>query len=345
MPSYLYTVLHPEIYHGRRAQAPFFEGWYFKLVSADERVKLAVIPGVILGEHGHAFIQVLDGAGGESAYYRFGLDELRAAEQHFELWIGENHFSLTGMQLALDRHPQAQDGLLAPDRRLALHGQVQFGPPAPWPVSLGSPGIMGPYAWAPAMECYHGVLSFDHTLRGRLALDDEAVDFDDGRGYIEKDWGRSFPQAWVWLQSNHFHAPAQAGGPVGGGPGGTCLTGSIAIIPWRGRSFNGFIVGLWHAGQLYRFASYTGAQVERLQIDEQQVRWTLRDRRLRLELTARRSRAGLLLGPEPLEMGKRVLESLSAQVEVRLSRLDGRVIFEGSGRHAGLEVYDAQRLV
>lgn len=30
------------------------------------------------------------------------------------------------------------------------------------------------------------------------------MDFSGGRGYIEKDWGQSFPAAWVWLQINYL---------------------------------------------------------------------------------------------------------------------------------------------
>ncbi|QII81181.1 hypothetical protein G7057_00970 [Jeotgalibaca arthritidis] len=26
-----------------------------------------------------------------------------------------------------------------------------------------------------------------------------------GKGYIEKDWGRSFPKNYIWIQSNHFN--------------------------------------------------------------------------------------------------------------------------------------------
>ena len=36
-----------------------------------------------------------------------------------------------------------------------------------------------------------------------------------------------------------------------------------AIIPWLGSTFWGTIVGLWHEGRLYRFATYTGAKMER----------------------------------------------------------------------------------
>ena len=51
--------LNPGSYHGTNKKPPFFEGWYYKLVSADEKQKIAIIPGVILGKEAHAFIQVL----------------------------------------------------------------------------------------------------------------------------------------------------------------------------------------------------------------------------------------------------------------------------------------------
>ena len=131
---------------------------------------------------------------------------------------------------------------------------------------------MGWYAWVPGMECYHGVLSFDHALQGALTLNGKRMDFSGGRGYIEKDWGQSFPSAWVWFQSNHFK-DARA-----------CITASVAIIPWQRRSFRGFIVGLWLEGKLHRFATYSGAQIESLEIFDDHVDWVLKNRRMRLLL-------------------------------------------------------------
>ena len=39
------AILNPSTYHGTRQKPPFFEGWYFKMVSADEKHKIAIIPG------------------------------------------------------------------------------------------------------------------------------------------------------------------------------------------------------------------------------------------------------------------------------------------------------------
>jgi tocopherol cyclase len=173
------------------------------------------------------------------------------------------------------------------------------------------------------------VLSLDHSLHGTFTVDGQDINWNGGRGYIEKDWGTSFPSAWVWFQTNHFARP------------GISLTASVAIIPWLQSSFRGFIIGLWHEGQLYRFATYTGAQLEHLELTAERVLWTVSDRAHRLEMSAMRASGGLIRGPSKADMGVRVPETLSAVIEVRLARL-GRardeVILADTGRYGGLEV-------
>jgi hypothetical protein len=193
---------------------------------------------------------------------------------------------------------------------------------------------MGWYAWMPRMECYHGVLSFDHSISGTLEVEGQAHVFDGGRGYIEKDWGKAFPAGYIWFQSNHFDVPR------------ACLTASIAMIPWLGSAFRGFIIGLWLDGRLYRFATYTGARTERLVLQDEQVDWVVSDRHLRLEMQVVQAGGGLIFGPTRQNMGRRVDETLDASLWVRLRERGGRMLFEGSGRHAGLEINgDVQRLL
>ena len=313
----------PNRYHGWGRRRNYFEGWYFKIVDPTERYAFAIIPGISMDQDGnrHAFIQVLDGKQCTAAYHNFPAEAFLPASTHFEVQLGPNRFSDGKMELELSE----------------LRGKLHLKHISPWPRMLGAPGIMGWYSFVPFMECYHGVVSLDHALYGALEVDGAAVDFGGGRGYIEKDWGQSFPQAWVWLQSNHF---AQAG---------VCLTGSIAIIPWRRTSFNGFIVGLWVDGRLYRFATYTGAEVAELTITDDAVQWVLRDKSYQLSILAQRgpaSHVGLLKGPTTLEMGKRVEETLTATVEVALHEVgSGREVFAGYGRCAGLEVYNPAALL
>jgi hypothetical protein len=121
------------------------------------------------------------------------------------------------------------------------------------------------------------------------------------------------------------------------------------MIPWLSSTFRGFVVGLWHGHTLYRFATYTGARIEKLEIADQQVEWTIRNRTARLKIHARRTHGGVLRGPTVADMGVRVPETLLGQVTARLSRFDGQreaILFEGTGRNAGIEVVgDVDRLL
>ena len=45
-------IFHPEAFHGHGRSKRYFEGWYVKVVSADQKTRWAVIPGVFLGLDG-----------------------------------------------------------------------------------------------------------------------------------------------------------------------------------------------------------------------------------------------------------------------------------------------------
>lgn len=325
MGSWLKHIFHPERYHGEGRKPPFFEGWYFKLVDAAGENRYAIIPGIFLSdqrENHHAFIQVLNGSDGTVAYHRFPTDRFTAARDRFEVRIGENLFSSDRITLVLS------------DDEGVTRGDIGFSGRVPWPVTLRAPGIMGWYAWVPMMECYHGVLSMDHALEGILSIGEREVDFRGGRGYIEKDWGKSFPAGWVWMQTNHFEEP------------GLSLSASIAIIPWLRGAFPGFIIGLLHRGHLYRFATWTGARTEHLELTDDTVDWVVADRHLRLQLHGRYDAGGLLFGPGRDRMHERVNETMTGLVRVRLAGRDGAIIFEGTGHQAGIEVQgDLDRLL
>ncbi|MFU8827527.1 MAG: tocopherol cyclase family protein, partial [Brevefilum sp.] len=151
------------------------------------------------------------------------------------------------------------------------------------------------------------------------------LDFSGGRGYIEKDWGKQFPSAWVWGQSNHFETP------------GVSLMLSVAVTPWIGRSFGGFIIGFLHQGEIHRFATYNGSKIEAFSIHDTEVHLTVRNPSHRLKIRALRVEGGLLQAPTMTSMDRRIVETLNARLEVRFEDLHGRVLFEGTGMHAGLE--------
>lgn len=314
-------VMHPEGFHGHGRRGRFFEGWYHKLVGPDGRA-LALIPGWFQAADGarFGFLLIFDELTATVRTVRFDAADVRAEALTYDFRLGPNRFSADHLVLDID----------TPE--VTLKGEVRATELHPWPVTLGSPGVMGWYGWVPLMQCWHGVVSLDHRLHGTLVLDGVTRGFDGGRGYTEKDWGWSFPDAWVWMQAN---------------AAGTSLTASVATIPWlAGTSFAGFIVGMLHDGVLHRFTTYARGRIEALEVTDADVRWTLRNRTHRLELHAVRGGVTVLLpAPDVHDMVPKVPESLGVQITARLSTLAGEELVALRSPSGALEVMgDTQRL-
>ena len=245
----------PDMYHGWGKTRRYFEGWYIKIVDNTEGYAFAFIPGISMSPDGtaHAFIQVLDGKQCTSNYYRFDTSDFKPSETEFNLQLADNQFSTQTLKLNLPN----------------IQGTLTFHNPIPWTKMLGAPGIMGWFGFVPFMECYHGVVSLNHTISGSLNINGKDVDFTNGCGYIEKDWGISFPRGWIWLQSNHFFEKTDKPQTETTPQYPISLIASVAHIPFLGTHFIGYIVGFWYNNKLHRFATYTGAKMKAQLIDNQ----------------------------------------------------------------------------
>lgn len=281
-------------------------------MNKEEDQAFAIIPGISIDEHGKgaAFIQLMDGKKLEAHYFDFAQDEFRPDPEQFDVQLGSNYFSAEKVILDLPN----------------LKGELQLEEITPWPKSLGAPGIMGWYSFVPFMQCYHGVVSLNHTLIGKLDYNGSEINFNNGIGYIEKDWGTSFPKCWIWMQSNHFDDLDRK----------VSLMASVAHIPWLGKYFIGFLVGFYLDDKLYKFATYTGAK-RTTRIHGDQVELSFTQGKHELKIIAHKAEGTDLISPISGEMRGKVNESLLAKLEVQLYE-KGALIYEGAGRNAGLEL-------
>jgi len=306
-------LYHPSWFQGSVSGRRYFEGWYFKQVSRDRQHVLSVIPGISLGKYRHAFVQVLNGITGASEYFEYDISDFQSARTGFDIRIGPNRFSENSVTLDINQ------------KRKHISGTLRFSGLNPFPVRLFSPGIMGWYAFVPFMECYHGVVSMTHRVDGVVEAGDTRMDFSAGKGYMEKDWGTSFPESWVWTQCNHFEDEEAS------------FMLSVARIPWLFRAFPGFISFLRYKGSLITFATYTGAKVLRLEESGGILRIEIRDRRHRLSVEVRPAVSAVLKAPRSGSMERHIKESVDSEISVRLAGSGGVVLFEGKGTRAGLE--------
>jgi len=311
------NVFKPELFQGSLKQNNYFEGWYFKHVSKDLDQVYSFIPGISLHtDNPHAFIQVINGLTGETNYIEYPVSEFSFSTKYFRVEVGGSVFTADSMVLNINSPQIKVDG------RLSYSGSVKY------PSSVFAPGIMGWYSFVPFMECKHGVVSVTHRIDGTITVDKKQIDFSGGKGYIEKDWGKSFPESWIWLQSNNFENSD------------ACIMMSIAKIPWLGSFFTGFLGFLYFDGKFFPFSTYHKSEITDLGLANEKLTVSFRSKKYHLKIIASLKQSGILLAPKSGKMSRRIKESVDSELEVVLTDLNGTVLFHDLAQRAGLEVIE-----
>ncbi|MBK9390877.1 MAG: hypothetical protein IPN68_12015 [Bacteroidetes bacterium] len=310
-------IFKPELFQGSLQTNNYFEGWYFKHVSKNLNNVYSFIPGISLSDNDpHSFIQVINGITGKTCYITYPVNEFKWEKDKLFLKIGNSVFTDEFIELNIE------------NEKINVSGRLEYRNIVKYPKTLSSPGIMGWYSYIPFMECKHGIVSVNHKISGTLTIDNELIDLNEGKGYIEKDWGTSFPEAWVWIQSNNFNNPD------------TAFTFSVAKIPWMGRHFPGFISFLYFDKRFFLFSSYNNTALNEINYDGKTISFTLKNKETTLKVTAVKNKSGELMAPVSGKMTRRIKESIDSTVILTLFNKSGNIIYSDSAQRAGLEIID-----
>jgi tocopherol cyclase len=312
-----FRFLNPGNFQGDLKKKNYFEGWYFKHVSHDLENVCSFIPGVALTRHDpHAFIQVINGITGETEYITYPLDQFTWEKKKLYLKIGNSVFTDKYISLNIESD------------KLSLTGRVDYNNIIKYPWSLISPGIMGWYSFVPYMECKHDIVSVNHDLTGQITLNGTSINLTDGKGYIEKDWGTSFPEVWIWMQSNNFSNP------------NVSFSFSVAKIPWLGRFFMGFIAFLYLNGRFFLFSTYNKSVIADIRHDNRSISLSMQNNTSILSITVIKNNFGELRAPASGDMSRRIKESIDSTIDLNLYDKRGELIYKDTGKRAGCEVVE-----
>lgn len=316
------TILNPNLYHGKRKESNFFEGWYFKIVDKNNLYKFAFIPGIALGQNksqNHSFIQIVDGKDITYKYLKYDEKLFRYDNNNFKVSINSNMFSLEKISLALNYKTNEGDK--------KIKGTLNFKDTLPWPDSIINPGSMGFYNYLLFMECYSQVCVLDGRIEGSLEIDGKLIDFTDGKVYIEKNWGKSFPKSWIWIQSNNFENKSVS------------VTCSLATIPFPIKDFRGFLIAVTINGKFISFTTINNSKlfIKNLGKDVELV-VSKGNLQLTLKTTTVLSDFVLCMAPKNGHMIPLVKETLAGSVEMILEDTQsGNILYRGIGQSTGIE--------
>lgn len=291
-------------FHGYQKNHSFFEGWYLKHQSSDG--VLALIPAYHIDRQGRrsASLQIVTDT--ESWIIPYSADRFQAASSLFYVNLDTSAFSEQGIHLDI----AAKD--------VVLTGRISYSP-----FTTPSYDIMGPFCAVPFMQCRHGVLSLAHRLSGQVVINGRRLDFDGGIGYIEKDWGRSFPSRYIWTQCSWTDKKTKT--PC-------CVMLSIADIPFAGTHFTGCIGSILFRGKEYRLATYKGVKI--LEYTRREI--VVSQNGMLLHINLIKEQPLSLAAPALGSMSRTIKESAACQVRYQLFFQEKKV-FDILCRHAGFE--------
>lgn len=312
----------PLKFKGKNKKDNYFEGWYFKLVSSNLKNVISIIPGISkCGSDTHAFIQSIisyeihNRIILETFYHQFSKHDFQYNDHQFQLIIGKNTFNNEGIDLNLK------------NKECSIQGNINFSGFTKIKRNILSPNAMGCFAYIPFMECYHDIISMNHNLEGFLKVNNQKFKFDGGKGYIEKDWGTSFPKEYIWLQSNHFDNSDAS------------IMFSLAHIPFMGTSFQGFICNFTFDCHEYRFATYNNSRVKRIKNNSNMLEFNIVKGKYNLHINAEITLdSGSLKAPDKGAMSVQIKEGLSGTVKIKLTK-GTEILFQGTGNKCAIEVY------
>lgn len=180
----------PELFHSKLKRSRFFECWEHKLISEDGQDILIVIGVIILGKEKLCYNEVIDGKSGKSYLVKYPINDYKPKNN--ECRYANTTFSKDGIELNLE------------DDEFRISGRITFGDLKKFPSNIFSPGLMSYYSFLPFMESYFSLISLHHSINGKITINNNVYNFDNGSSYIEKGWGKKFPDSWLMIHCNTF---------------------------------------------------------------------------------------------------------------------------------------------
>lgn len=311
----LFTKRYPEVFQGERAirrAVNYFEGWYFKVNSND--FGISFIPGISIdcGQQ-IAFVQVI--TNGASYFINYNIGDFKFGYNPFYVQIGDNVFSKEKIVVDIcDRN-----------QNLEIKGNLRIFNSQNIKNSILYPNIMGPFSYVPQMECNHAILSMKNSVDGIVRINGMIHELKNGIGYIEKDWGVSFPKSYIWCQGNNFkNKPAS-------------FMLSIASIPIKCISFEGLIAVLMVDNKEFKFTTYNNSKIVQKELSNDGINIILKRGKYVLKVWFNRGKSLGLVAPVAGRMNRGIDESICSSVSVTLIK-SNELLFSDTSENCGLEI-------
>lgn len=288
-------------YNGSKRKKNYFEGWFFKHSSED--LNIAFIPSIaIVNKQKECYIQVITNT--FSHTFHFPYPEFKACKHSLYIRIKNNIFCEKKVILNLK------------DDELTIIGELNYSD-----FTKLNKNIMGMFKNFPFMECKHDIFSIKHFVNGNIKINGNEFNITNGKGYIEKDFGYSFPTKYLWIQCNDFMNK------------NISFFFSMATIPYLGISFKGLICSLIYNNKEYRFATYNFSKIKSVRKNK----IILKKGKYILEIIFSNRNSHNLQAPIKGRMDRQIIECINGKCIIILKKANKDIV-TAVGKNTGIEI-------
>lgn len=311
----LYMMNNPELFQGEKYlndSKDYFEGWYFKNTGINNSISF--IPGININkDNKKSFIQVI--TNDSSWFINYDIDDFQYNHEPFWIKIGNNFFSKERVHI----------DIVDNELDLEIKGDLKYKNNICLKRKTLSPNIMGIFSYIPFMECNHSILSMKNIVDGIISINDKNIEIFNGNGYIEKDFGISFPKYYIWGQGNDFNDKDVA------------FFISVANIPFKLFNFRGFICSLIINNKEYRFTTYNNSKILKYDVKDNGYEIIIKKGKYLLEIEAFSIDGFMLKAPMNGNMDKEILESIDSNIKITLKKNE-QILFSDISSNCGVEI-------
>jgi len=294
----MFGINKPTTLRGNLERNKYFEGWFQKIYSKEYNASFVIIYGYATRntEDRLGFIQILIPKKAPKIIY-FNRNEISCDSEQHIVRMGENLLTTEIIQI------NTKD--LTIQLKL-MNNQVK----------RTFKNSMGYSYFLPNLPCYHSVLNTGHQVTGEIQQKDIRYVLNNDRGYLEKNWGTSFPESYIWLHAVDPHDSKVS------------MLFSLAEIKWIGKKF------IKHVGHFH----YDNKQIDLRSLmnfvfsnpksskDKYEIRMI--SKTIQLDILIVFGDKVLLKGPQEGVLSSDIIHYIDADIHIRLSENNKTKMFQ-----------------
>jgi hypothetical protein len=298
-------------FHYLGVSQPSFEGFYCKVAKPDGTT-IAVICGFArTKEKSYAFIQI----GSHfcaTKYFEYPIDSLNINKEGFSFSIEQHQISMQGISI----------------RETDCEINLTFDNFIAWKRTLLKPSIMGALTYVPFVECKHDIVGPHFNASGTVKIEEQIIHFTSDAGYIDRNWGKSFPKKYCWGHLSGFSDDSISIQFAKGSPKWLWLTIPVHI---------GF---LYINGEITTFKSWRGAKIQITNTEDLSV--CLRNLKYEVQLLFTRDKKFQLKAPDHGNIEEEIMEYAGNPTRVKIfkrnRRIPNELIYDETVLNSTLEI-------